>query len=256
MCQAMKTVQRAAAAALILGTATACSGGGETTGTNSSAAAEPVMVLAAASTRVLNEDIDSMSELELSFVNAGSSTLVQQLIDGSPGDLLITADKATMDRAVAAGVVANARVIATNHLVLVTPQDNPAHITGVDESLRGAQVVACDSQVPCGRSTEKFVEKLLPGLEFVSREHSVTDVLGKVTSGEADAGWVYSSDALAAGDNVKVFEVPGAKEDPNEYLAAVVNASQRQQDAEQIIELIDAQDADTMWTEHGFTPSK
>lgn len=253
----VKNIQRATAAAMILGVATACSGGSEeATTVESTAASTPITVLAAASTRVLSEDLTALSKQELSFVNAGSSTLVQQLIDGSPGDVLITADKPTMDRAVEAGVVKEPKVVATNHIVLVTPKDNPANITGVDDSLRNAQVVACDSQVPCGRTTEKFVEKLLPGLEFVSREHSVTDVLGKVTSGEADAGWVYSSDAIAAGDSVKVFEVPGSEADPNDYLAAVVTASQNQSAAQEFVELIDSQEANTLWTDHGFSPSQ
>ncbi|MDO5076568.1 molybdate ABC transporter substrate-binding protein [Corynebacterium sp.] len=252
----MKRIQGVTAAALVLGLATACSGGGEqATTAQTSGNEQPIIVLAAASTRVLSDDFNALSKQELSFVNAGSSTLVQQLIDGSPGDVLITADKPTMDRAVEAGVVADPKVVATNHIVLAVPRDNPAGITGVDESLRNAQVVACDSQVPCGRTTERFVEQLLPGLEFVSREHSVTDVLGKVTSGEADAGWVYSSDAIAAGDNVKVFDVPGASEDPNDYVAAVVVTSQNPDAARTFVDLIDSSDADALWSDRGFTPS-
>lgn len=215
-----------------------------------------LLVLAAASTRVLNKELAELSDQELNFVNAGSSTLVQQLSDGSPGDVLITADKPTMDRAVELQLVETPQRVATNHLVLITPKGNPAGITGADDSLRKATVVACDVQVPCGRATEKFVGSLVPGLQFQSREHSVTDVVGKVISNQADVGWVYSSDALAAGDTVKVFDIPGADEVPNEYLAAVVKNSKHRDQAQSFIKLLQAQSTKPIWSQYGFRPTE
>ena len=106
--------------------------GSETSGSK----ADTLNVLAASSTRVLNDDLqkaadDADLDTELSFVNAGSSTLVQQLSDGAPGDLLITANQKTMDDAVERGTVSDPRVLATNEMVMVVPKGNPAGIKSV-----------------------------------------------------------------------------------------------------------------------------
>ncbi|MGP6173453.1 extracellular solute-binding protein [Corynebacterium sp. A21] len=213
-----------------------------------------LVVLGAASTRVINEELSELSEQELEFINAGSATLVQQLSDGSPGDLLITADQASMDRAVDQGVVGGPVAIATNSMVMVVPAGNPAGITGVDSSLEGANVVLCDPQVPCGAVSGKIMADQGIELQAASLEHSVADTLGKVTSGEADAGWVYRTDAQAAGDTVAVFEIPGAEQVLNTLVAAVSTDSANPEQAQALLELITGEDMAGVWEDNGFTP--
>lgn len=211
-------------------------------------------VLAAASTRVVNDEVTALSDHPLEFVNAGSTTLVQQLAEGAPGDVLVTADEPSMDRAVAAGVVSDPVEVATNSMVMVVPTGNPAGITGVDESLDGANVVLCDPQVPCGTVTEQIMAA--EGLEIAaaSREHSVSDTLGKVISGEADAGWVYRTDAQAAGDTVEVFDIPGAHTVPNTLFAAVSLESHHPEQARELLALLTGEEMAEVWTDHGFNP--
>ncbi|WP_192796157.1 MULTISPECIES: molybdate ABC transporter substrate-binding protein [Corynebacterium] len=217
-------------------------------------------VFAAASTRVLNDDFANLgSELdnpaELVIHNAGSSALVQQLVDGAPADVLITADERTMNRAVEQGVVDSPEVIASNYLVLVVPADNPGKITGFDESLLDATVVLCDEQVPCGAASKTLIDATLPSLQPASLESNVTDTLGKVTSGGADAALVYASDAIAAGDAVRTFEIPGAEASPNRYLAAVVARSEKKPEAAAFVQALHSSDADEAWSRHGFSPA-
>ena len=96
---------------------------------------------------------------------------------------------------------------ATNTLTIVTPPGNPEGITSfADLAKPGTQVVVCAPQVPCGSATEKVEKATGVTLAPVSEESAVTDVLGKITSGQADAGLVYVTDAKAAGD--KVTAVP------------------------------------------------
>lgn len=221
------------------------------------AAAESVelTVLGAASTRVINDQLAELTDHELEFVSAGSSTLVQQLVDGSPGDLLITADESTMDRAVEEGVVGDPAAVATNSMVMVVPAGNPAGITGVDESFEGTNVVLCDPQVPCGDVSRQIIVNEGIEIEAASLEHSVSDTLGKVTSGEADAGWVYRTDARSAGDAVEVLEIPGAEDVPNTLFGAVTTAADDQEQAQELLALITGEEMAGIWEDHGFTPA-
>lgn len=157
------------------------------------------------------------------FSFGGSSGLVDQLAGGAPADVFAAADTANMDRAVAAGLIVGDPVqFATNELTLVTPPDNPAAITGLDTSLAGAKLVICAPEVPCGRASQELAADVGIELTPVSEELSVTDVLGKVTSGEADAGLVYVTDATVAGDKVQQIEIAEAADHFNDYWIALV----------------------------------
>lgn len=193
-----------------------------TTGTTPDAqtpSADGATIFAAASL----SKVFPLIESNVNYSLDGSSGLVDQLAGGAPADVFASADKANMDKAVAAGVIEGDPVMfATNHLVLVTPADNPANITGFDSSLDGTRLVTCAPEVPCGAATARISESTGLTLAPVSQESSVTDVLGKVTSGEADAGIVYATDASGAGKKVLTFEIPGATGDPNTYWIAQV----------------------------------
>ena len=97
---------------------------------------------------------------------------------------------------------------ATNVLTLIVPKGNPKKITGLDSSLDGANLVICAAEVPCGEATKKLTTALGVTLNPVSEEQKVTDVRGKVESGEADAGIVYTTDAAAAKDKVDKVDIP------------------------------------------------
>lgn len=246
----MRTTPLAAAAV-----ATAATAAGLTACGPAAPATDEVTVFGAASTRVLNDDLQALSGAELVFINAGSADLLQQLRDGAPGDVLITADRQTMDAAVAAGVAADPQLVATNSLVLVVPKGNPAGVDSIAE-LAGANLVICDEQVPCGKVTRTLASVNGAALAPVSLEHSVTDVLGKVVSGEADAGVVYVTDAAAAGDAVEVIEIPHAQEHRNELVAAVAATTDDRAGAEAFIDLLRSAGAKAVWAAHGFTPAE
>jgi len=164
--------------------------------------------------------------VKVAFNFDGSSALVDQLAAGAPADVLATADEKNMTRAVDAKVVSGTpRVFATNVLTLVVPAGNPARITGLDASLAGKKLVICAVGVPCGNATETLAKNLGATLKPVSTEQKVTDVLGKVTSGEADAGIVYTTDAAAAGDKVQAVAIPGSEKVVNRYPVAATAAA-------------------------------
>ncbi|MFT3876949.1 MAG: molybdate ABC transporter substrate-binding protein [Propioniciclava sp.] len=217
-----------------------------------SASEGPIIVFAAAS---LNKAFPAASAgLNAQYSFDGSSGLVDQLKGGAPADVFASADKKNMDKAVEAGLIdGTPAMFATNYLVLVTPADNPGGITGFDASLDGKKLVVCAPEVPCGAATARSAEGAGMTLKPVSEENNVTDVLGKVTGGEADAGLVYATDAAGAGDKVKVLDVPGAKNDPNTYWIGVVKGAPNKAGADAFVARILGEGQTTLAT-FGFGP--
>lgn len=229
---------------------TACnSSAPETRGTQSSGASSApagpttLHVLAAASLRGTFTDIGKLFEadypgttVELTF--AGSSDLVTQLTQGAPADVLATADTANMDKAAKAGMVGVPVNFASNTLTIVTRPGNPAHVESFADLARpGLSLVVCAPQVPCGSATAKVATSVGVHLNPVSEESSVTDVLGKVTSGQADAGLVYVTDATAAGDKVTAVAFPQSSVAVNTYPIAVTTNTRNSERAKQFVDL-------------------
>ena len=218
---------------------------------DSAAPLEGTVVFAAASLHAAFEDIADGADVRSSF--DGSSGLVDQIAGGAPADVFASADKRNMDKAVEKELIdGEPTMFATNTLVLVTPPDNPAGVTGLDESLDGAKLVVCASDVPCGGATNRLAEAVGVSLKPVSEETSVTNVLGKVTAGEADAGLVYATDATGAGDKVHTIDVPEAKNDPNTYWIAAVRGGNSAK-ARAFIEQVTGDGQQTL-SDYGFGP--
>jgi len=198
----------------------------------SSADEETVTVFAAASLSEVFEDLAAEFESEhdgvsVRFNFAGSSDLVSQLTEGASADVLATADESTMQDAVDAGLVDGAPLpFATNTLTIAVPAGNPAGIESfTDLASPQARVVVCAAQVPCGAAAALVQEAAGIALSPVSEELSVTDVLGKVTSGEADAGLVYKTDVIRAGDDVEEIPIDEAASVVNRYPIAATPAA-------------------------------
>ena len=185
--------------------ASASGGAGKATG--------KVTVLAAASLQGAFEEIEKTVEkdnpgLDVTFDFQGSQDLVSSLAGGNSADVLATANNSTMKTAAEQKLVGDQTEFATNVLTLIVPKGNPKKITGLDSSLDGANLVICAAEVPCGEATKKLTNALGVTLNPVSEEQKVTDVRGKVESGEADAGIVYTTDAAAAKDKADKIDIP------------------------------------------------
>ena len=172
-----------------------------------------VTVLAAASLQGAFEEIEKTVEkdnpgLDVTFDFQGSQDLVSSLAGGNSADVLATANNSTMKTAAEQKLVGDQTEFATNVLTLIVPKGNPKKITGLDSSLEGANLVICAPEVPCGEATKKLANALGVTLKPVSEEQKVTDVRGKVESGEADAGIVYTTDAAAAKDKADKIDIP------------------------------------------------
>ncbi|RMB62097.1 molybdate ABC transporter substrate-binding protein [Tessaracoccus antarcticus] len=220
MRRTLKPIALACGALLAATSLSACSGEPEQ---------QVLTVFAAASLSEVFVDIAKDFEadhegVEVKFSFAGSSDLVSQLESGAPANVFASANEKQMERAKEQDVVKGVDVLfASNTLTLVTPADNPAGITSLADAADSSLVI-CAPQVPCGAATEEMAEEAGITLKPVSEENSVTDVLGKVTSGQADAGLVYVTDAIRAGDDVKVIDIPEADSVVNFYPVAAVRS--------------------------------
>jgi molybdate transport system substrate-binding protein len=107
------------------------------------------------------------------------------------------------------------------------PPGNPAGIGSLRDLARpGVKVVVCAAAVPCGAAAQGVEKAAGVGVRPVSEEQSVTDVLGKVVSGEADAGLVYVTDVEGAGDTVTGVAFPESAEVVNTYPIATMRGSE------------------------------
>lgn len=195
-------------------------------------------------------------EVELSY--AGSSDLVAQIGEGAPADVLATADTATMAQLVADGLAADDPTdFATNTLRIAVPPGNPGGVTGLADLARpDLSVVVCAPQVPCGAAARRLAELAGVRLAADSEEQSVTDVLGKVSSGEADAGLVYATDILAAGDRVEAVQVPEADRVVNDYPVTVVSGAEERELAAEFVALVLSDTGRRTLERAGFGPPR
>jgi molybdate transport system substrate-binding protein len=181
-----------------------------------------------------------------------SATLAQQAVDGAPGDVLATADTTTMDGAVDA-LEGEPQLFATNTMVLVTPADNPAGITGFDDIVNGdVTYVACVDTAPCGKVAAALFADNTVTTTPASLEVDVKAVLAKVTSGEADAGLVFKTDAVAAGDTVQTFEIPHAADEITSYPIAALKQSGDATLAQGFVDLVLSAEGAQVLSDAGF----
>jgi molybdate transport system substrate-binding protein len=232
---------------LVAGCSSAPTGGASSTSASASSSSitGDVTVFAAASLTSTFTELGKQFEKDnpgagVTFSFAGSSDLVTQLTQGAPADVFASADTKNMAKATDAGLVTGEPVnFASNTLTIVTAPGNPRHIASfADLAKPGTQVVVCAAQVPCGSATEKVEQATGVTLAPVSEETAVTDVLGKITSGQADAGLVYVTDAGGAGAKVTSVPFPESSAAVNTYPIALLKASKNSTAAQRFIDLV------------------
>lgn len=192
-----------------------------------------ITVFAAASLKATFTELAESFEAEnpvtsVEFNFAGSSDLVTQLAQGAPADVFASADTNNMTKAVDGDLIEGEPVnFATNTLTIVTAPGNPKNIGSfADLANPDVLTVICAPQVPCGSATKKVEDATGTAIPAVSEESAVTDVLGKVTSGQADAGLVYVTDAAGVGDKVTAVPFTESAEAVNTYPIAVLKSSE------------------------------
>jgi molybdate transport system substrate-binding protein len=186
----------------------------------------PITVLAAASLTDVFPRIAPGPRY--SFV--GSDKLALQIRQGAPADVYAAASPKYTQLLYRDGFVQKPVVFATNRLIVLVPRSNPAHITTVYDLRReGIKLVIGDRTVPIGSYTRQILDAL--GIttdvmkNVVSQETDVKGIVTKVALGEADAGFVYLTDAKPVASRTRSIVLPAWAQPPVRYELAVVKAS-------------------------------
>jgi molybdate transport system substrate-binding protein len=214
--------------------------------------ASQITVFAAASLTEVFPKIDKTPRYSF----AGSDQLAFQIHQGAPADVYAAASPKYPDQLYAQGVVLKPAVFATNKLILLLPASNPAGITSVfDLKKPGIKLVIGQKGVPIGDYTRTILKNL--GLSsvlsnVVSQETDVKNIVGKVLLGQADAGFVYLTDARPVAGKVKVVRLPGWAQPKVKYEIAVVKASPNRAAAQAFVKTVLAKKGRTALAAAGF----
>jgi molybdate transport system substrate-binding protein len=200
-----------------------------------------------------------------SFSFGGTDQLATQIKQGAPADVFAGASLTYGDQLAAASLIEPFRKFCTNQLVLVVPTSNPAGIASLqDLATKPVKLVIGSETVPVGSYTRTVLKNLDTTYgstysssvlgKVVSNEDSVTSIITKVQIGEADAGFVYITDSMAASTRVKVFTLPADAQAVATYPIAVVKGSKRLTAARQFVDYVLSAPAQQLLGQAGFGP--
>ena len=215
--------------------------------------ATQITVFAAASLTEVFPQIDKGPRYSF----AGSDQLALQLRQGAPADVFASASPKYTELAYRDGLVSKPLVFATNRLIVLVPRSNPAHITSVyDLRHGGVKVVIGDKSVPIGTYTRQILDAL--GItndvmgNVVSQETDVKGIVSKVALGEADAGFVYRTDARPVAARTLTIALPTWAQPPIRYELAVVKSSSHAAMARAFIKRVTSQHGRKLLAAAGF----
>lgn len=238
-----------------------------------SRAAEPaasgeLLVFAAASLKEVFEGLARTFEashpgVRVALQLAGSQELRTQIENGARADVFASADLRHMEALWTAKLVGEPSTFARNEPVLIVPRENPAGLSRFEDLPEAKTLIVGVDEVPIGKYTRQILARARAelGEPFVrsveanvaSRELNVRQILAKVGLGEGDAGIVYRTDAIAAGDKVRVIEIPAALNVVAEYPIAVTSAAPHPEAARAWVRLVLSDEGRKALSVAGFT---
>ncbi|HZW82775.1 MAG TPA: molybdate ABC transporter substrate-binding protein [Candidatus Deferrimicrobium sp.] len=198
--------------------------------------------------------------IKLTFNFAASGTLQQQIEQGAPVDLFISASKTQVDALEQKNLlIKESRVdLLGNELVLVVGKDN-TDITSIRDLTKasvGKISIGTPGSVPAGKYAQEALTKLnlwdtlQPKMVLAAKD--VTQVLNYIEAGNVDAGFVYRSDALKS-NKVKVIEVvPASSHQPIVYPAAIVASTKNMQETKDFIKYLQSSEVQQVFKKYGF----
>jgi molybdate transport system substrate-binding protein len=219
-----------------------------------STATPPLTIYAAASLTEVFRAFDGAQ----TYSFAGSNALETQIRNGAPADIFASAAPLNTQRLFRAGLVDEPVTFTANRLALIVPKSNPAGIRSIyDLRSKPVKLVVASPAVPVGGYTLTVLKKM--GLssvlsKVVSRESDVKAVTGKVALGQADAGFVYVTDARPVSDQVTVVRIPAWAQPRVRYEIAVVSRSTNKTAAQAWINAIMSARGQTALRNAGFLP--
>ncbi len=193
-------------------------------------------------------------DANVTFNFGGSGDLVTQITEGAPADIFASADDSNMTKLSDAGEAVGEPVsIAKNTMEIIVENGNPKAITGVaDLATPDLIVVLCAESVPCGKSAAKVLENAGVTVTPASLEDKVKGVVTKVSAGEADAGIVYVTDVMAAGDAATGVEITADINVINNYPMVLTKESPNPEAAKAFMGFVASDAGKAILAKYGF----
>lgn len=200
------------------------------------------------------------------FNFAGSQALRTQLDQGAVADVFASASDKEMTAAIDAGLIVSGtqKNFLTNQLIVILPKDNPAGVQTLEDLAKpGLKLVLAAEEVPVGGYAREALGKLDASFgagfkeqvlaNVVSNEDNVKQVVTKVGLGEADAGIVYGSDAVAAPE-LPTLAIPAEFNVIAKYPVASLASAPEATLAADFIAYLLSTDGQAVLKQWGFTP--
>ncbi len=190
--------------------------------------------------------------------NFGSSgTLATQIQQGAPADTFASADEDNMKRSTAANLTDGRPVIfAKNKLVIVTKPGNPKKVKTLADLVDLDVVSLCGDTVPCGKYSAQILQTAgvkIPETK-ITRAQDVKAALAAVTTGDADAAIVYTTDAKSAGNSVEAVMIPDAQNATATYPIVTLAASGNKAASRAFIAYVTSSKGQATLRSYGFLP--
>jgi molybdate transport system substrate-binding protein len=190
----------------------------------------------------------------------GSNTLATQIKNGAPADVFASANMTLPKQLNQGGYCSKPVVFTRNRLVIVTPTANPGHVRNIyDLTKNGVKVDVAAPAVPVGAYTVQILKNMniyaAVEANVVSQDPDVRTVLGHVTSGAVDAGFVYATDAQTVPGEVNVIKVPAWAQPKVQYGICTVSASSNKTAAAAFIQLVLSKQGQAVLHKYGFLPA-
>jgi len=192
------------------------------------------------------------------FSFAGSNTLAAQIRQGAPADVFASANMTLPNGLYKSGLCSKPVVFTRNRLVVIVPRSNPGDIHRIYDLRRsGVKIVIAAQGVPVGSYTLQVLRNMnLTSVlsNVVSRESDVREVLAKVALNEADAGFVYSTDAKTVPGKVRVLKIPAWAQPKVQYGICIVSASTHKAAARAFVKRVMRKAGQKILIRYGFLP--
>ncbi|MGU3472091.1 molybdate ABC transporter substrate-binding protein [Paenibacillus sp. D51F] len=248
------------------------SSGGTSASASPPASSVPLVELTVSAAASLTGALDEIKtafeaahpSISLHFNLGASGTLQKQIEQGAPADLFLSASSKNMKALVDQNFVAaeDSRDLLGNSLVVIVPKEASPNISSLD-ALAGQAfskiAIGIPESVPAGQYAQEALAKAGQWdalKDKLVQAKDVKAVLQAVETGNADAGFVYRTDALSSAKAAVAYEVDPASYPSIRYPAAIVKATKHRPEAERFYTYLQSEDAMAVFKNYGFTDPK
>jgi molybdate transport system substrate-binding protein len=191
------------------------------------------------------------ASVEFNF--GASSALREQILAGAPADVFAAANTSNMDQVVEGGAASDPQDFVTNLLEIAVLAGNEAGVTGLDDFAKADLLIGlCAEEVPCGEFGREALANAGVTPSIDTNEPDVRSLLTKIEAGDLDAGIVYVTDVMAAGDTVEGVEIPADDNVVATYPIAALTDSANPDAADAFVEFVLSDEGQEILRSYGF----